>query len=95
MMKIVAYKRISDGRIIVRHPGYDYMYIAATPTLPTIFNSGYHCHAYHSIRIKSVFDEVNNGNLEQVDLVDMKWIHPHLLPAIKKQIINYLKNLNK
>lgn len=91
MIRIVCYIRKSDGRVLVRSP-HGYIYIAATPTLPTIYNSGHHGMAVKDDKTVSVYDGVNKGDLEQADLVDMKWLHPHLIKSIKRQVKLYLKN---
>jgi hypothetical protein len=97
MVKIVAYRRKSDDRIVIFNPDmFYYIYIAATPTKPTIYRTNYRTgsHSRHSgddANIKYIDTEVNAGELEMVDLVELKWLYPHLIKSVKKQVNNYLK----
>ena len=90
MIRIQCWRRKLDNRIIVRHPN-GYIYIAATPTECTIFLSGYHGIAAPEVYKSSIMYAEEKDLVETQDLIDLEWIHPHLLKSIKEQIKNYLK----
>jgi hypothetical protein len=83
-----AYKIIVDDfygvqalrRIIV--PSVDvegYFNIAATPLLPT--------HLSWTINLGTIRQGLERGWLVEVDLVNERWVHPHLLKPIRIKLL--------
>lgn len=62
---------ISAGRLIVKH-GNEYV-LLATPTKGTIFIGSW-----------TVTSIKNKGLLEEVELADEKWVHPHLYKPVRE-----------
>lgn len=87
-MRVVCYRRRLDSRIIIRNPHNWRLYIAATSKLPTIFNSGFS--SFGTGKFININDSVNDRTVEQEDLIDLKWLHPHLPRVIKDYIKRHL-----
>ena len=71
------YRSITKGRIFCRY-GTETI-LLATPTEGTKFIWG-----------NILYQLENTGFIEEVELENEKWIHPHLYKPIKKEIYNLL-----
>lgn len=87
-MKVLAYKRIEDGRIfvnlpadIVAHGRNWHWVISGTPTEPEI---PFH---WHTDTLKR---NVEYGTFEEVDLTELKWIHPHLPKPVREHMLSVM-----
>jgi hypothetical protein len=73
-----AFKRIDNSRIYIKSTEHANRYIlSATPTEPTTIPW---------IGDYDMLEKVKNGSVVEVELEDEKWVHPHLLKHIRKQL---------